>query len=148
MARRSVTAIGRYSDTLLPTRCGRHAVTDTVPSRFVVTDTRKDRRMNKRVSNRREFLETMGAVALRPFWRDLSGRWRHRRRPTTRSWPSTAGNPCGRTRCTSAFGPQFYDDVEKKELMEVLESKYPFRWWGENSKVLQFEQSVRGAHWA
>ena len=40
------------------------------------------------------------------------------------------------------YGPQFYDDVEKQELMDVLESKYPFRWWGENSKVLQFENGT------
>ncbi len=39
------------------------------------------------------------------------------------------------------YGPQFYDDVEKKELLEVLESKYPFRWWGGDSKVLQFERA-------
>ena len=39
------------------------------------------------------------------------------------------------------YGPQFYDDVEKRELLEVLESKNPFRWWGGNSKVLQFEKA-------
>ena len=39
------------------------------------------------------------------------------------------------------YGPQFYDDVEKQELIEVLESKLPFRWRGEGSKVLQFEQA-------
>ena len=39
------------------------------------------------------------------------------------------------------YGPQFYDEVEKRELLDVLESKYPFRWWGANSKVLQFERA-------
>ena len=39
------------------------------------------------------------------------------------------------------YGPQFYDDVEKKELLDVLESRYPFRWWGSKSKVLQFERA-------
>jgi len=42
------------------------------------------------------------------------------------------------------YGPQFYDDIEKRELVEVLESRYPFRWWGGNSqpnKVLQFEKA-------
>ena len=39
------------------------------------------------------------------------------------------------------YGPQFYDDVEKQELIDVLESKAPFRWRGDDSKVLQFEQA-------
>lgn len=39
------------------------------------------------------------------------------------------------------YGPQFYDDREKQELLEVLESRQPFRWWHENSKVLQFEKA-------
>jgi 8-amino-3,8-dideoxy-alpha-D-manno-octulosonate transaminase len=40
----------------------------------------------------------------------------------------------------SPFGPQYYDDAEKQNLIDVLESKYPFRWWGPNSKALEFEQ--------
>ncbi len=39
------------------------------------------------------------------------------------------------------YGPQFYDDVEKQELLDVLASRYPFRWWGGKSKVLQFERA-------
>lgn len=39
------------------------------------------------------------------------------------------------------YGPQFYDEVEKQELLDVLESKAPFRWRGDDSKVLQFEQA-------
>ncbi len=39
------------------------------------------------------------------------------------------------------YGPQFYDDAERRELIEVLESKSPFRWWHGGSKVLQFEQA-------
>lgn len=39
------------------------------------------------------------------------------------------------------YGPQFYDDVEKQEILDVLESRYPFRWWGGESKVLQFEEA-------
>ncbi|MDD4785526.1 MAG: DegT/DnrJ/EryC1/StrS family aminotransferase, partial [Pirellulales bacterium] len=40
-----------------------------------------------------------------------------------------------------AYGPQFYNDVEKRELLEVLESRRPFRWWKSNSKVLEFEEA-------
>lgn len=39
------------------------------------------------------------------------------------------------------YGPQFYDDREKTELIEVLESRQPFRWWHSSSKVLQFEKA-------
>jgi 8-amino-3,8-dideoxy-alpha-D-manno-octulosonate transaminase len=39
------------------------------------------------------------------------------------------------------YGPQYYDDVEKQELLEVLDSKAPFRWRGEGSKSLQFEKA-------
>ncbi|MGQ9504010.1 MAG: DegT/DnrJ/EryC1/StrS family aminotransferase [Thermogutta sp.] len=39
------------------------------------------------------------------------------------------------------YGPQFYDEREKTELIEVLESRQPFRWWHGDSKVLQFEKA-------
>jgi 8-amino-3,8-dideoxy-alpha-D-manno-octulosonate transaminase len=40
------------------------------------------------------------------------------------------------------FGPQFYDDVEKQELLDVLNMRNPFRWSaGRASKVLAFEQA-------
>jgi len=39
------------------------------------------------------------------------------------------------------YGPQFYDNVEKRELLEVLDSRVPFRWSrGPSSKVLAFEK--------
>ncbi|MBN1417454.1 MAG: DegT/DnrJ/EryC1/StrS family aminotransferase [Planctomycetes bacterium] len=41
------------------------------------------------------------------------------------------------------YGPQFFDDEEKKELIDVLESRSPFRWWGSGPgappKVKAFE---------
>ena len=52
------------------------------------------------------------------------------------------GPPIRRTVLYSQpYGPQFYDDVEKRELLEVLEAKAPFRWSADQSKVLQFEQA-------
>ncbi|HYW79561.1 MAG TPA: DegT/DnrJ/EryC1/StrS family aminotransferase, partial [Thermoguttaceae bacterium] len=39
------------------------------------------------------------------------------------------------------YGPQYYDDVERNELLEVLDAKTPFRWGASDSKVLQFEQA-------
>ncbi|HUV14184.1 MAG TPA: DegT/DnrJ/EryC1/StrS family aminotransferase [Acidobacteriota bacterium] len=45
---------------------------------------------------------------------------------------------------TRLCGPQFYDEAEKKELLEVLESRSPFRWWGSRetppTKVRAFEE--------
>ncbi len=31
-------------------------------------------------------------------------------------------------------GPQYYDDEERRELVEVLENRSPFRWWGLDAK--------------
>ncbi len=39
------------------------------------------------------------------------------------------------------YGPQFYDHVEEREVLDVLKSRQPFRWGSANSKVLQFEQA-------
>src|ERR1039457_6277568 len=41
------------------------------------------------------------------------------------------------------WGPEFYDDKERAELMDVLETRSPFRWYGPGAppkKVLQFEK--------
>ncbi len=42
----------------------------------------------------------------------------------------------------SYWGTQFYDEQERVQLREVLEAKFPFRWYGANppAKVLQFEK--------
>ena len=32
------------------------------------------------------------------------------------------------------FGTQYYDEKERAELMEVLETRRPFRWYGSGSK--------------
>jgi 8-amino-3,8-dideoxy-alpha-D-manno-octulosonate transaminase len=45
-------------------------------------------------------------------------------------------------------GPQFYGEEEKRELLDVLESRSPFRWWGSGSsppqKVRAFEEEYAG----
>jgi len=41
------------------------------------------------------------------------------------------------------WGPEFYDDKERAELLDVLETRSPFRWYGPGAapkKVLQFEK--------
>ncbi len=41
------------------------------------------------------------------------------------------------------IGPQFFDEREEQALLEVLESRSPFRYWGESkpTKVLRFEEN-------
>jgi len=51
----------------------------------------------------------------------------------------------GRKRPSSDyFGPQFYDDKEKQQVLEVIETGRPFRWYGPGDeppmKVLTFER--------
>ena len=53
--------------------------------------------------------------------RRRQGEARDRRRHAGAQEPASAPQP---------YGPQFYDDVEKRELLDVLESKSPFRWRG------------------
>ncbi len=94
--------------------------------------------MKKRVANRREFLGTVGAAGAASI---LAGS-----AVASAADPSKlaidGGQPIRKQPLHSRpYGPQFYDDVEKQELIDVLDSKYPFRWWGSDSKVLQFEQA-------
>ncbi len=96
--------------------------------------------MNENRANRREFLGTVGAIGAAsilagsavaaPLAKDAA-------RLAIDGGKPVRENPLH----SQPYGPQFYDDVEKQELIDVLESRYPFRWWGENSKVLQFEQA-------
>lgn len=98
--------------------------------------------MNERMANRREFLGTIGAVGAASI---LAGAVDAVASPGVADEAKLAvdgGTPVRKEMLHYSFyGPQYYDDVEKQELIEVLESKYPFRWWGPQSKVLQFEQA-------
>jgi 8-amino-3,8-dideoxy-alpha-D-manno-octulosonate transaminase len=52
------------------------------------------------------------------------------------------GTPVRKTQLRyQPYGPQFYNEVEKREILDVLESRKPFRWWKSGSKVLQFEEA-------
>jgi 8-amino-3,8-dideoxy-alpha-D-manno-octulosonate transaminase len=99
--------------------------------------------MNYRVPNRREFLEAIGALGAGAFFAASAGF-------AASSFPGegaeklaiAGGTPVRKNRLHSPpYGPEFYDDVEKRHLLDVLESKSPFRWRGEASKVLQFEKA-------
>jgi 8-amino-3,8-dideoxy-alpha-D-manno-octulosonate transaminase len=89
--------------------------------------------------SRREFLGTVGAASI------LAGCYAASEGSAAKGKEKLAvdgGKPVRKEMLHSRpYGPQFYDDVEKQELLEVLESRNPFRWWKEDSKSLQFEQT-------
>jgi len=98
--------------------------------------------MNKTMTNRREFLETVGALGAASFFAGSIGATASSAAEGAEKLAINGGTPVRKDPLHSApYGPQFYDDVEKQELIDVLESRYPFRWWGGKSKVLQFEKN-------
>lgn len=94
------------------------------------------------MKSRRDFLATVGTTGAASLLASSAAT------PTTQAAEATeklaidGGTPVRKGQLSSRpYGPQFYDDTEKQELIEVLESKAPFRWWGGNSKTLQFEKA-------
>ncbi len=52
------------------------------------------------------------------------------------------GTPIRKTQLRyQPYGPQYYNEIEKREILDVLESREPFRWWKSGSKVLEFEKA-------
>jgi 8-amino-3,8-dideoxy-alpha-D-manno-octulosonate transaminase len=98
--------------------------------------------MNRTVANRREFLEAVGALGAASIFAGSLGSLGAFAAEGKEKLAIAGGTPVRKSALHSRpYGPQFYDDVEKQELIDVLESRYPFRWWGAKSKVLQFEKS-------
>lgn len=94
------------------------------------------------VRNRREFLAAIGGLSGASV---LAGRGGIRQGHAAEGETKLAidgGTPVRRSQLRyQPYGPQFYDDAEKRELLDVLDSKSPFRWRGGDSKVLQFEKA-------
>jgi dTDP-4-amino-4,6-dideoxygalactose transaminase len=98
--------------------------------------------MNKPIKNRREFLATVGAAGGASILMASTGSRESLAAEGKEKLAIDGGTPVRKNALRSRpYGPQFYDDVEKQELIEVLESKSPFRWRGADSKALQFEQA-------
>jgi 8-amino-3,8-dideoxy-alpha-D-manno-octulosonate transaminase len=99
--------------------------------------------MNEQMKNRREFLATVGAASAASL---VAGSARVLAGLAAEGKEKLAiegGTPVRKNQLRyQHYGPQFYDDVEKRELLEVLQSKAPFRWRGGDSKVLQFEKAL------
>jgi 8-amino-3,8-dideoxy-alpha-D-manno-octulosonate transaminase len=97
--------------------------------------------MHEPIRTRREFLQTVGALGAASVFTG-SSEARANFAEGKEKLAIHGGSPVRKSALHSRpYGPQFYDDVEKQELLEVLESKFPFRWWGAKSKVLQFEKA-------
>ena len=97
--------------------------------------------MNQPFKNRREFLATVGAAGAGSILAGSAGA----RRSLAEGKEKLAidgGTPVRKTRLGyHPYGPQFYDEGEKREILEVLESRKPFRWWKGGSKALEFERA-------
>jgi len=97
--------------------------------------------MHEPIKTRRQFLQTVGALGAASVFAGSN----ETRADVVQGKETLAihGGPAVRKAALHSrpYGPQFYDEVEKQELLEVLASKYPFRWWGGKSKVLQFEKA-------
>lgn len=88
--------------------------------------------------NRRRFLETAGAAGTASL---LAGSARGATGPQREKLAIDGGTPVRETPLPSgAYGPQFYDEVEQRELLDVLASRRPFRHSAADSKVLLFEK--------
>lgn len=98
--------------------------------------------MTEPMKNRREFLAAVGAAGAASVLVGSGGARVSLAGEAREKLAVDGGTPVRKTLLSSRpYGPQFYDDVEKQELLDVLASKSPFRWRGEGSKVLQFEQA-------
>lgn len=90
-------------------------------------------------TNRRKFLQTVGSASI------LVGSGVPLPSLAAEAGEKLAidgGEPVRKTPLVARhYGPQFYDEVEKRELLDVLDSRVPFRWSrGAASKVLAFEK--------
>ena len=96
--------------------------------------------MDSQESNRREFLATVGAAGAASILSGSIGASEGIAAEGKEKLAIDGGTPVRKGMLGSgSYGTQFYDDVEKNELLEVLASRSPFRRPG--GKVAQFEQA-------
>ncbi len=98
--------------------------------------------MNEPMKSRRDFLGAIGAAGAASMFVGSSGVAKSVAAEGKEKLAIHGGTPVRKTPLHSApYGPQFYDDVEKRELISVLESRSPFRSRREGSKVFEFERA-------
>lgn len=100
--------------------------------------------MPEGITNRREFLGAVGGAGAASPLVGSGGLLRNVANAAEEKLALDGGPPVRKTRLRPrAYGPQYYDDVEKREILDVLKSRSPFRWWGGSgraSKALEFEK--------
>jgi 8-amino-3,8-dideoxy-alpha-D-manno-octulosonate transaminase len=98
--------------------------------------------MNRPKKNRREFLATVGTAGAASIVAGSAGAAVSRATDGKEKLAIDGGTPVRKTPLHyQPYGPQFYNEVEKREILDVLKSRKPFRWWKNGSKVLQFEEA-------
>ena len=98
--------------------------------------------MIRRLPSRREFLEAVGAMGTASVLAGMTGPAAGFAAEGADKLAVNGGAPVRKSPLNNGpYGTEFYDDVEKQQLMDVLESKSPFRWSAAKSKVLQFEKA-------
>ena len=96
--------------------------------------------MNSHETNRRDFLVKIGALGAASMLSGPIAASIGLAAEGTEKLAIDGGTPVRKGMLgAGSYGPQFYDDVEKNELLEVLASRSPFRRPG--GKVSQFEQA-------
>jgi len=94
------------------------------------------------MKSRRDFLATVGATGAASILVGSGGIRRSLAAEGTQKLAIDGGTPVRKAPLRyQPYGPQFYNEVEKREILDVLESRKPFRWWKGGSKVLQFEEA-------
>ena len=102
--------------------------------------------MNHAKKNRREFLTGVGSAGAAAFLAaSAPGAATICAAGGTQELAIRGGTPIRKELLRSQpYGPQFYDDIEKQELLEVLEARAPNRWNAKESKTLEFEKAFAG----
>jgi 8-amino-3,8-dideoxy-alpha-D-manno-octulosonate transaminase len=97
--------------------------------------------MNEPNQNRRDFLKTVGAVGAASILAESVASRTSLAAEGKEKLAINGGTPVRKDALhAQPYGPQFYDDVEKQELLGVLKSRSPFR-GREGSKVFEFERA-------
>lgn len=94
------------------------------------------------MKTRRQFLSTVGAAGAASVLASSGGARRGLAAESPEKLAINGGTPVRQNSLRyQPYGPQYYNEGEKREILEVLESKRPFRWWKSGSKVLEFEKA-------